>query len=505
MTALFQASDALQFRGSYMTQKTETDGHAQANSGVYEQSLLEVAPWHVERGQKLGLFDENIHLANGIVEYDLGSLNLLATYSHLSSGSTEITSYGTFAGPLPMSYRSHGDSRGDIGEIRLTTELAGAWNFLGGLYAEDLDDGAIFHRDWYGSPEKNIYTPGEIRIPLSLYDTRRGLTQKAAFGEVSWKPLPGATLTAGARVYNYVRTELTNTTGPVYGESHPPFLRANRSGESFRGNLSYKLGDNALVYGGWSQGFRLGRAQTGLAASCDPDGDGTADGTDIVIASTKIVNSDNVNNYELGSKFTLLNGRMMMAASGYRIDWVDVPVVVNIVAFGGLGLDRGCYPVYTANAGSGRSHGLELQTNLYVTRSFRVDAGGSYTRARLTKDVPALNAPVGTRLPGSPEVTANLGLQYDFNIGGNPTFRADGVYVGTFKNALSQVSPASAGGYLKIDASARTTIRNANIELFVRNLTNADEFTFGGADPRNPFAGFRLRPRTIGLQVSHDF
>ena len=50
-----------------------------------------------------------------------------------------------------------------------------------------------------------------------------------------------------------------------------------------------------------------------------------------------------------------------------------------------------------------RSEGVELQANFQIAESFRVDLGGSWIDARLTEDVPALNAEDGNRLPGSPE------------------------------------------------------------------------------------------------------
>jgi hypothetical protein len=54
IAALLQASNDLRFTLTYLSQKTEIDGIAQANSGIYEQTLLGVAPEHVARGQKGG-------------------------------------------------------------------------------------------------------------------------------------------------------------------------------------------------------------------------------------------------------------------------------------------------------------------------------------------------------------------------------------------------------------------------------------------------------------------
>jgi hypothetical protein len=54
---------------------------------------------------------------------------------------------------------------------------------------------------------------------------------------------------------------------------------------------------------------------------------------------------------------------------------------------------------------------------------------------------------------------------------------------------------------VKVDLSAQVAFNRLGVRLFVQNLTNVDEFTIrttaGG--------GFRLRPRTIGLQLDYNF
>jgi outer membrane receptor protein involved in Fe transport len=50
--------------------------------------------------------------------------------------------------------------------------------------------------------------------------------------------------------------------------------------------------------------------------------------------------------------------------------------------------------------------------------------------------------------------------------------------------------------------------RQLEVGLFVRNVTNADAFTYrgvGGGFGGGAFYGTRLRPRTIGLQLSRAF
>lgn len=503
IAAVFQASENLQFSLSYLSQRTETDGIALATSGAYEQTLLQVAPEHVVRGQKGGVFDADIDIANATMDYSFGWANLLATYSYVQSESIVSLPYTSLMFNWPASSKSSSDHRERVGEIRLVTHLDGAWNFLAGLYAEDLKDDLVIDYLWFADPATNFLARGQRSLGVRDPD-RRNLKQKAAFGEASWEIVRGLKLTGGVRAYEYDRMFQVDASGAFFGASGT-HARADTkaSGENFRANLSYKIDDNALLYTSWSEGFRLGQLQPGLPpGACDTDGDGIVDGTDTTIASTRRVESDNVESAEIGAKLTLLDRRLTIAADVFRMKWFGVPVNVRAGDFAGCRVFA-----YLANAGSVLSEGVEFQANFQATESFRVDFGGSWTHARLTEAVPALNVPEGNRLPGSPEANANLGLQYKFEIGDYAAFvRTDSIYVGSFYGDLLESAKLESGDYVKHDASARVEIGNLNIDLFVLNLTNEDAFTNRGTLTNvGQFYGYRLRPRTIGLQLGFVF
>jgi outer membrane receptor protein involved in Fe transport len=510
IAALFKASEDLQVTLSYLTQKTELDGwghvgtdglatESSATLGTYEQAIWQVAPEQVVRGERNGVFDTDIDIANAALEYDLGWGSILATFSHVESSSITVVPFDI---GVPFSQRGVGDHREHTGEVRLTTDLDGDWNFLAGVYAEELDDRARFDYYWYGTPSLNIFGPPNY---IGDYLDRRNLKQKAAFAEVTWQFMPTLSLTTGARAYDYERTSQVDTTGSLFGNSSVP-TDADKSGTNFRANLSYKPNEDVHVYAAWAEGFRLGKPQPGLApGACDRNGDGIVDGTsNVTIASTRLLNSDSVDSYELGAKFAVLDRRLSIAADVYRIDWDRVPLTIIAPSIA----QGGCGNLYTANAGGARSEGIELQATWHMTQALRMDVGASTIRAELTEDVPNLPVPAfeGDRLPGSPELTANLGLQYDFTIGIYDAYvRTDSIYVDTFYSDLQALSRTRSGGYMKVDAAARIALDNFNIEVFVRNLTDADDFTFRGPGDYGENYGYRLRPRTIGLQLGYSF
>ncbi len=497
IAALFKPTDDLSFTLTYLTQSAETTGWAMANSGNWQQSVLRVAPEHMFRGESLPISDLDIDLGNAVVEYDLGWASLTGSYSHVESGgeySYHATIYPLFRQAYSLGQPS--DHTENVGELRIATKFSGNWNFLAGLYAEKLDDTTFFSAYWTGDPALDFYLPGQRFLGDWL--VRRNQRQKAAFGEVSWQFLPGLTLTGGVRAYDYERVNRDDSQGRLYSVRHEK-VEADASGTTFRGNLSYKPADNALLYATWSQGFRIGRPQSGLAPGlCDLDNNGIVDGTtDLTIASTRVTQSDEVDNYELGGKFALLDRRLAIDIDVFRIDWSDIPVTAR----GGT-----CGSPYNANAGVARSEGIEFQANFQVTDAFRIDAGASKINGKLTEDAPGLGARAGARLPGSPQFNANLGLQYEFRIAGRAAYvRADSMYADSFYGDLLQSALTKSGGYVKVDTSARVSFSNLDIDLYVRNVTNEDAATYRGAFNIGPFFAYRLRPRTLGVQLSYDF
>ncbi len=502
LSALWQASKDLKLTVSYLTQKTEVDGLPLTNRAGdhYAQAGLQLPPEHIVRGQKNGISDTDIDLANATLEYDLGWGDLVGTLSHVKSGSDVTRPYSLFTGffyAQPMSQHALSDHKETVGEIRLATKFQGPVNFLAGLFAQDLDDTTAFPFVWYGIPSTNPFGGGRYPGDQRDYTDERNLKQKAAFAEVSWEFLPGLTLTGGARAYKYDRTVHVETHGAVYGEQTTTD-KTEESDSTFRGTLSYKPTDAAMVYASWGEGFRLGKPQPGVPAGvCDINPpDGLVDGSSTTIASTRSVDSDTVESTELGGKFSLLDRRVMLSAALFRVKWTGMPFLTAAPS-----PPDGCGLNYITNAGAARSEGVESQITLRVAEGLSIDAGGSYIDAKLTEDVPTQNLPSGARLPGSPKWNANFGIQYAFGLRGYESYvRADSIYIGTFSSVMPYAVTAESGGYVKLDVSAGMAINNFNVELFVRNLTDVDDFTFN-----DTISAYSLRPRTVGIQLGYDF
>lgn len=499
---LFQATDALKLTLTYHYQESEQDGGSFSNGfgSGFGYSSFKSAPDRGRRGAQDAAIDNRVGIANLTAEYAFGWADLVASFSRVDSETA-----WSFGAGLEAPYDNTAKSPHDAvtGEARLVSKLDGPLQFVAGVFHEKLED---YDGETYGSleiPSLNPWGDG-VNSLLGLYNTDRELTQDAVFGEVSYDILPNLTVRGGVRVYEFERKVLTESSGWFFGTELDDFnvnqVDLSKSRESYMANVTYKPTESTMIYASWSQGFRLGRPAPGLLpAVCDTDSDGLVDDTDITIASTRVIDSDTLDNYEAGIKQQLLGGRMAFDLSVYRIEWNGLPT--NAIATCGEATFG-----YVANAGEARSQGAEFQLSYRVTQQLQLDFGGSFTNAELTTDVPTLGAEKGDRLPASPRWIASLGIQQGFLLGEFKSFvRADAAYRGTFYGDLAQTPLTKAGGYVRVDARAGTQINNVSVELFVQNLTNEEDYVWRGVSNFDNGFGQIMRPRTVGVQLGYTF
>lgn len=499
---LFQATDALKLTLTYHYQESQQDGGSFSNGlgSGFGYSSFKILPERGRRGAQDAAIDNRVGIVNLTAEYGFGWADLVASLSRVDSETA-----WSFGAGLEAPYDNTAASPHDAltGEVRLVSKLDGPLQFVAGVFREKLED---YDGETYGSLEQPALNPfGDgVNEILGIYNTDRELTQEAVFGEISYDILDNLTVRGGVRVYEFDRSVRTESSGWFFGTELDDFnidqVNLKRSRESYMASIAYKPTESTMLYVNWSQGFRLGRPAPGLLpAVCDTDSDGLVDGSDITIASTRIIDSDTLDNYEAGIKQSLMNGRMALDVSVYRIDWKGLPT--NAIATCG----EATYG-YVANAGEARSQGAEFQLSYRVTPELQVDFGGSFTDAELTNDVPTLAAVAGDRLPASPRWIASLGIQQGFFIGAFKSFvRADVAYRGTFYGDLAQTPLTEAGGYTRVDAKAGTQINNVSVELFVQNLTDVDDYVWRGVSNFDNGFGQIMRPRTVGLQLGYTF
>ena len=511
VTALWQPIEHLSMTLGYAQQEIEQDGFAEINldlPGDFQQSRLGVGAQ--------GAGDENlnndINITNLVINYDLGWGELVSSSSWIDheapsdfDASFIIDVSFFFTTPAGFPWTSANELTNDVfvEELRLSSQFDGPFQMLAGLYYEDRERDQDVNLLWSGDPalESMIATAfggtDSINSDIGIFSTEE---QKAIFGEMSYDISETLTATVGVRYFEYDQTQRTITSGLLAGGFSDETIESTDSGQTYKANLSYTPNENSLIYGQWAEGFRIGGVQNTLLSNCDPDQDRRIDydGVERVIPDN--IEPDNLDSFEFGLKTASSDNRVVFNAAIYRINWDGIPVLET----------ADCGSPFFFNAGKSKSEGIELEIQANITEGLKLDFSASYGEAILKEDVEGLGNK-GDNLPGSADYNFTAGLEYDFILGGLGSFaRIDYSYISEYYQDFDEdkVDPTAqaSGGFGQINIKAGVELNDATIDVFVKNLTNADDFTwveasFSGSTSR----AYRIRPRTIGLNLTYQF
>ena len=497
-TLLWQVNDKADITLTLGTQEQESDGLSAVN---FELGGYKVASLNTGPSKRVSDAD----YANLVVEYDLGWAALTSSTSAVEvHGETHFNFSAQFPtnltfGALHLTQIHDTDIFSQ--EIRLASQLEGSLQFVGGLFYEDIQRNTpVNTQQWIGDEAAMPVSLQSAPVPgLRLSNTSEiDYQQQAIFGEVSYDFDQFWQLTLGARAFDYDRTDIRiqselDASGAVTSD-----VDAGKKDQIYKANLSFTPNDDTLIYAQFSEGFRLGRGQVVPDSdTCDVDGDGRLDDSGGLL--TDQLDPDTTENFELGAKFTLLDNRLTLNGAIYRIDWQGIPAL-----FRGTTDACGFFNSINNNAGSARSEGVELEVNYFLASDFKVDLALAYNEAYYTDTSPNSRIEIGEDLPFAPNFTANMGVEYSFDIGSNPAFiRSDFNYFGEAESNTQAVGGAREpiGGYLNVNLRASVSIDQWEVAFYGRNLTNENNFI------RYDFTNFAtlLPPRKLGLEIKYTF
>ena len=111
-------------------------------------------------------------------------------------------------------------------------------------------------------------------------------------------------------------------------------------------------------------------------------------------------------------------------------------------------------------------------------------------------------------MPGSADVNVSVAIQHDFSLSSYDSFiRLDYSYVGEYYNNVSEAGTA-AGDFSQLGLTFGMDIEPVTVSLFANNLTNENVLTWvenNLASFSDSNSAYRIRPRTIGLNLSYEF
>jgi outer membrane receptor protein involved in Fe transport len=315
-------------------------------------------------------------------------------------------------------------------------------------------------------------------------------------------------------------------------------LSDSESGFKSRGNLTWHITPDTMVYYTYSQGFRPGGFnQNGGAAH----GPGPTDGVPQYILSSSY-HSDQLTNNEIGWKTEFLNRRLQWNGAIYRdtLDNVQVaffdPGVIGNIFYNANGQDYLIKGIETSlvarvitgltlQGGAAWNHSEQTNSpQLIDNNPASINFGKPITEVCSTtgincNPVPNPYGPVGAPSANSPPIAFSLRARYDWSMGNGylPYVQFGATHEGhSFTQAGSNPTFAIGGAlstshgrfevpaYSTFDASCGVVKDAWNANLYVENLSNSNAATFISAfqfiEAQTP-----LRPRVFGASLGYKF
>lgn len=375
-------------------------------------------------------------------------------------------------------------------ELRLASNGSGPLQWLlGGFYDHEDTREFVDLRD-DATPAGTLFgfAPFYGVLP-SIY------TELAGFGDVTYRFTSAFDTTLGVRYSSNTQRYQQFAYG-LFVVPTDPALTTHEDARSTQHVVTYlinprlHLTDHWMVYAKAASGYRPGGPNFVLALG----------------QGAPTFAADTLWNYELGTKSTLLDGRLNLDLDVYDIEWSKIQLTVNN---GGIN--------QLENGGDARVRGAELSLAARVAPRLTLSASAGYTDAKLTTVAPGIGITyVGARLPLSPRYNFSVVANYGFDLPGGRagSLLVSDSYVGdhTAGYAGSLVTPyyrMPGFNTANVDVDL-ALLRHLELDFYVKNMfdtvgqvsaaTLANEY-----DPSAPVPVTLSRPRTIGVELKASF
>ncbi len=351
--------------------------------------------------------------------------------------------------------------------------------------------GAFFFDQTYNQTTQQVLSIGApfyTNTSAGLHDQGMGLYAQSTF--TLWSKLD---VTGG------MRWDYENKTGNLTSSSTlTGLVAASHRARSFnyatpQAAVSYRFTPDLMAYLGFSGGYKAGGYNT--AALTGP--------TDY--------QQERSWNYEMGVKGRALQEKLGFQLAFYYTDWKNLQ----------LNTPNGTAPAQynIVNAGNAASKGIELSLNYQATSSWTLFGSAGLQTARFlsgSTDTNPLIGPIGTqvgiggnKIPYTPNYTAAVGSQYNWELSRGWTLyaRGDVQFMGGF--VYDSVNGAGQSAYTL--ANFRVGLRRETwySEFFVNNAFNTHyipiAIPFAGGLAASGYIGEMGAPLTCGVRAGIKF
>lgn len=380
------------------------------------------------------------------------------------------------------------------------------WEFIS--YVDDYSSSPAFAA-WSGYA---AYYGITIAPTNAWWYSDQGTTREdsAAFGEMDIKLSERLSMIVGGRWYEVDRAISYNNDKPKgYQVSAETNRQATDDGFLPKYGLQFQVTDDAMVYGLYSEGFRVGGTNRGRGIPTLP----------------VAYDSDIIENTEFGLKSTWMDGRLQVNATIYEMKWKDMQLEVTDPSFA-IGQP---WQAVVANLGDAEISGYDLDvTGLIgdnISFGFNItkidDAFVSpntltYPDDRFPGGQVSLGLAAKQNLPMFADTSYSMYFEYSAKMGffggGDGFVRLQHSYNGDSLNQLSDDDNAprqAQGDYMVTDIvlgydlgdwKAQLSANNMFDERGVSYKDSSDFDTFYGRNSNNV-----IRPRNFSLSIRRFF
>jgi outer membrane receptor protein involved in Fe transport len=465
--------------------------------------------------------DDEVEIIGGTVQYrfDVGTATVSAShFDHdirFVFDSTPILLFFGVPAPgitvQPQSYET------TMVETRFASTFDSPFNFVAGFYYQkdenDFEvrvpttDGRGGVPPWDPLNANDFFAGGTTFFARDRHDE---VEQKALFGELTWDIVERWQLLVGVRAFETELESIQSTIhafggalSPVAGEVIGKNINGNDIGRIQTNDntvrpkvsLSFDVTDDVMVYGLYSEGFRVG----GVNNSNQPFAPG-------IPATFK---SDELTNLEFGIKSRLLDNSLLANAALFLIDWEDIQVEPRDPA--------GNIP-FTTNGGEAEVNGFEWNLEWLPTDALTLNLSGTwFFDHELTEDQPVLPGASpfvivgrkGDDIPNVPEFQLYASARWETQLMGKPlSLTGDVTYRDDTSTEFRPDSPFNIelDSFVLFDLYASMDLtEHFTLGAYIKNVTDELAVYDGIGTFQDPESIVAARPRTFGATLRWNY
>ncbi|MEX0300202.1 MAG: TonB-dependent receptor [Kordiimonas sp.] len=426
-----------------------------------------------------------------------GSLHIVVDLDGMEL--TAITGYRDMQNIMPFDFDSSNtyvDNRHDLvteqkilsQEIRLASTGDSSFSWLAGLYG--YDESLLSDRR-YSLLDLDTFFD-DILNRQTVETDRKGW---AVFGQATYTIADFIDITGGLR---YSREKVENVSDVEFSVAPIGFFGAflsegkdTFSDVSPMGSIAFRWSEDVMTYFTVAKGFKGGGFDKAPAAS----------------QNVRAVDEETSINYEAGLKASLLDKKLIVDASVYKINikgqQLQTVVLIDGVPFSAID-----------NAGESHSQGFELSLNTRLTENFTFTANAGYTDAEFDTYVDGSGVDrAGESFPYVPEWTVSMAAEYTTQVGDDLdlTLRGSYRYVDNYViGSGAAFDPQfNINSYDIFDAQITLSKDNWDLSLFAENLFDSyittnrwNAFFFAGDSVHRDTI---MSPRRVGVRAAFRF